>query len=99
MISETILHQRILHQFGAGGTGEVYLAQDARLGRKVARSSCCLQNSLRTETGCATVFMTPERYQRIEFGLGPNVALMLRENGPRHQRGRCPGIAGGVQLA
>jgi len=36
MISQTILHYRILHQLGAGGMGEVYLAEDLKLGRQAA---------------------------------------------------------------
>jgi serine/threonine protein kinase len=36
MIAETISHYRIVSSLGAGGMGQVYLAEDARLDRKVA---------------------------------------------------------------
>jgi serine/threonine protein kinase/Flp pilus assembly protein TadD len=36
VIAETISHYRIIKELGAGGMGELYLAEDTRLGRQVA---------------------------------------------------------------
>jgi len=56
MIGETIAHYRVLRRLGAGGMGEVYEAEDMRLGRRVALK---FLSDVRTEDPQAL-----ERFQR-----------------------------------
>ena len=55
MLPETLLHYRILQPIGAGGMGDVYLAEDTKLGRRVALKVLPLDRS-----------GDPERRQRFE---------------------------------
>ena len=36
MIYEKLAHYRIINRLGAGGMGEIYVAEDTKLGRRVA---------------------------------------------------------------
>jgi len=40
MIGTSLGPYKIIEQIGAGGMGEVYLAEDTRLGRRVATRRC-----------------------------------------------------------
>ena len=54
MIGKAVGHYLITSKLGAGGMGEVFLAQDTRLKRKAATSSC-LPNWPRTRDDAHTV--------------------------------------------
>jgi len=43
MVGKTISHYKVLEKIGQGGMGEVYLAEDSRLDRKVALAQAELQ--------------------------------------------------------
>ena len=51
MIGTSLGPYKIIEQLGAGGMGEVYLAEDTRLGRKVA-IKVLMQNSAVSVSGC-----------------------------------------------
>jgi len=48
-------HYEIRSQLGAGGMGDVYLAQDAKLDRKVALKILPAEVASNQESGCARI--------------------------------------------
>ena len=50
MIGETLKHYKIVSQIGSGGMGEVYVAEDTKLDRKVAVKVLSASTGLRTPT-------------------------------------------------
>src|SRR5262245_8397080 len=59
MVSDVLAHYKILHKIGAGGMGDVYLAEDLTLGRQIALK--LLPNDLTGDVGRVTRFKQEAR--------------------------------------
>jgi serine/threonine protein kinase len=88
MIGRTISHYRILERLGAGGMGEVYLAEDTNLGRKVAFKVVSPQMAADPAARARLVRPNVDR----DSSEGPDVAEQQQERQRHdHRLGHQPG--------
>ncbi|MGH9968127.1 MAG: protein kinase domain-containing protein [Pyrinomonadaceae bacterium] len=87
----TLSHYRIVSKIGAGGMGEVYLAQDTKLGRKVAlkilpADLAANQDRMRRfvqEAKAAATLNHPNIAHIYEIGSSPGSSPTVKEGSPR----------------